>query len=133
MTKSSLSVKTLPPELSSIPSVVRDEPQIYPGRSEDVEETEGTSTLTEERGAILITNIWKHEADYVLDVVSRSLMHHPTFIRNRKPSFFQEREKKKKYLQACLDQRRHFSLFVVSCDGLVGNETKVALAGSLDT
>ena len=36
-------------------------------------------------------------------------------------------EKKKKYLQACLDQRRHFSLslFVVSCDGVLGNEAKV--------
>ena len=31
-----------------IPSVVRDEPQIYPGRSADVEETEGMSTPTEE-------------------------------------------------------------------------------------
>ena len=26
------------------------------------------------------------------------------------------REKKRKYLQACLDQRRHYSPFVVSCD-----------------
>ena len=36
-----------------IPSVVRDEPQIYPGRSADVEETEGMSTPTEERGDLL--------------------------------------------------------------------------------
>ena len=40
-----------------IPSVVRDEPQIYPGRSADVEETEGMSTPTEERGDLLIRNI----------------------------------------------------------------------------
>ena len=33
-----------------IPSVVRDEPQIYPGRSANVEEIEGMSTPTEERG-----------------------------------------------------------------------------------
>ena len=32
-----------------------------------------------------------------------------------------KREKKKKYLQACLDQRRHFSPFVVSWDVLLGN------------
>ena len=32
-----------------IPSAVREEPQIYPGRSADVEETEGMSTPTEER------------------------------------------------------------------------------------
>ena len=38
-----------------IPSVVRDEPQIYPSRSADVsEETEGMSTTTEERGDLLI-------------------------------------------------------------------------------
>ena len=35
-----------------------------------------------------------------------------------------EREKKKKYLQVCLDQRHQFFPFVVSCDGVVGNEAK---------
>ena len=44
-----------------IPSVVRDEPQIYPGRSAVVEETE-------ERGDLLIRNIWKHQTDCMLDV-----------------------------------------------------------------
>jgi hypothetical protein len=29
-------------------------------------------------------------------------------------------EKKKKYLQACLEQRRHFTPFVISTDGLIG-------------
>ena len=41
-----------------MPSVVRDEPLIHPGRSADVEETEGMSTSTEERGDLLIRNIW---------------------------------------------------------------------------
>ena len=37
-------------------------------------------------------------------------MHHPTFIGNWKQSFFLiDVKKKKKYLQAYLDQRRHFS------------------------
>ena len=39
-----------------------------------------------------------------------------------------------KYLQACLDQHRHFSRFVVSCNGVLGNEAKVVLqnlAGSI--
>jgi hypothetical protein len=40
-----------------IPSVVRDEPQIYPGRSVDIEETEGMYTPTEERGNLLIRNL----------------------------------------------------------------------------
>ena len=38
-----------------------------------------------------------------------------------------DREKKKKYLEACLDQLRQFTLFVVSCDGVLGNEAKVVL------
>jgi hypothetical protein len=33
-----------------------------------------------------------------------------------------ENEKKRKYLQPCLDQRRHFSPFVVSTDGMLGRE-----------
>jgi hypothetical protein len=37
------------------------------------------------------------------------------------------REKKKKYLEPCLKQRRHFSPFVVSTDGLFGKEAKIVL------
>ena len=45
--------------------VVRNEPQIYPGRSADDKETEGISTPTEERGDLLIRNIWKHQTDCI--------------------------------------------------------------------
>ena len=38
-----------------------------------------------------------------------------------------EREKKKKYLKACLEQRRHFSPFVASTDGLLGKESRTLL------
>jgi hypothetical protein len=34
----------------------------------------------------------------------------------------QECEKKKKYLQSCLEQRNHFTPFVISTDGLIGRE-----------
>ena len=111
-----------------IPSVVRDEPQIYPSRSAAVEETEGMSTPTEERGDLLIRNLWKHQTDCILDVRITNL-DAPSNI-HRKPEsvlLSHEREKKKKYLQACLDQRRHFSPFVVSCDGVLGKEAKVVL------
>ena len=43
------------------------------GRSADVEETEGMSTPTEERGDILITNIWNHQTDCILDVHTMNL------------------------------------------------------------
>eukprot|EP00978_Attheya_sp_CCMP212_P016616 scaffold43696_cov48-Attheya_sp.AAC.5 len=39
----------------------------------------------------------------------------------------QEMEKKKKYLQACLDQRRNVTPFVSSTDGLMGREGKQQL------
>jgi hypothetical protein len=35
-----------------------------------------------------------------------------------------KREKKKKYLEPCLEQRWHFTPFVVSTDGLLGKEAK---------
>jgi hypothetical protein len=35
--------------------------------------------------------------------------------------------KKNKYLQPCLDQRRHFTPFIVSVDGLIGTEAKTVL------
>jgi hypothetical protein len=38
-----------------------------------------------------------------------------------------EKEKRKKYLKPCLDQRRHFSFVVVSTDGLLGKEAEMIL------
>jgi hypothetical protein len=38
-----------------------------------------------------------------------------------------EREKKRKYLEPCLEQHRHFSPFVVSTNGLIGREAQVML------
>ena len=65
-----------------IPSEVRDEPQIYPGRSADVEETEGMSTPTEECGDLLIMNIFKHPTDCIVDVRITNL-DAPSFPRAR--------------------------------------------------
>ena len=48
----------------------------------DVEDSEGMSTPTEERGDLLIRHIWKHQTDCSLTCVLRILMHHPTFIEN---------------------------------------------------
>ena len=38
-----------------------------------------------------------------------------------------ERDQKKMYLEACLQQRRHFSPFVASVDGLLGVEATATL------
>eukprot|EP00957_Ditylum_brightwellii_P093960 7154549-Ditylum_brightwellii.AAC.1 len=39
----------------------------------------------------------------------------------------QEKEKKAKYLQRCLDQRHHFSPFMMSVDGMLGKEAAMLL------
>ena len=71
-------------------------PRPTTGRSADVEETEGMSTPTEEeRGALLIRNLWKHQTDCMLDVQITNL-DAPSNI-HRKPEavlLSQEREKK---------------------------------------
>jgi hypothetical protein len=38
-----------------------------------------------------------------------------------------EREKKRKCLEPCLEQRRHFSPFVISTDSLIGKEAQTML------
>ena len=40
----------------------------------------------------------------------------------------QEKEKKKKYLQPCLERRRHFTPFVTTTDGLMGKEAQKFVA-----
>ena len=72
------------------------------------------STPTEERGHLQIGNIWKHQTDCILDVRITNL-DAPSNIHRKLEAVLlsHEREKKKKYIQACLDQRRNFSHFVV--------------------
>ena len=54
-----------------------------------------------------------------------------TYIGNRKLSWVCKEEIL--YLQACLDQRRHLCPFVISCDGVLGNEAKVVLQHFADS
>eukprot|EP00957_Ditylum_brightwellii_P142767 10878687-Ditylum_brightwellii.AAC.1 len=39
----------------------------------------------------------------------------------------QEKEKKKKYLRACQENRKNFTLFVVPYDGVFGREAKLLM------
>ena len=84
------------------------------------------TTPIEGRGDLLIRNLSKHQTYCILDVPITNL--HGQSNVDRKPEAVlrsHEREKKKKCLQAYLDQRRHFFPFVVSCDGVLGNEARV--------
>ena len=44
------------------------EPQLYPGRSADVEEAKRMSTLTQGRAVPLMRNLWKHHTNCILHV-----------------------------------------------------------------
>ena len=67
--------------------------------------------------------LWEIGTDGLIDVqiVNTDSRSH----RNRSPEAVlktAERSKKKKHLNHCQQQRRHFTLFVVSTDGMIGDE-----------
>jgi hypothetical protein len=76
----------------------------------------------------LVRGLWARGTDLIIDVpitdvdskTQRSKDPHKVLEAH-------EREKKKKYLEACLEQRRHFSPSVASTDGLLGMESRTLL------
>ena len=123
------------------PSHVRNDPLIYSGRA--VKRTKaapdrsgGTSTqsevqpseVREQKGDLLIRDLWQQGTDSVHDmrVVNTDALTH----RKKDPEkclHEAERGKKKMYLEACLQQRRHFFPFFASVDGLLGVEATATL------
>ena len=120
------------------PSAVRDEPRINPCRTAEQKKaqeqlnTPVTRNLHkndgEKRGDVSIRGLWTRGTDCIIDVrvtdtdAKSNLSKDPAKVLEA-----HEREKKKKYLEACLAQRRHFTPFVVSADGLLGKEAKTLL------
>ncbi len=123
------------------PSAVRDEPKIYPSHPAEPETTSASpaepavtrnlrrnASNTEDRGDVLIRGLWARGTDCIIDV--RITDTDAASNRSKDPLKVlanHEREKKRKYLQPCLHQRRHFTPFVVSTDGLIGSEGKALL------
>ncbi len=114
-----------------VPSAVRVESMIHSRRTaEETKATEAKSPVQrlsrssdEERGDLLIRGFWARGTDVIVDVQVTDT--DSKSYRSRDPHKVlatQEREKKKKYLQPCLEQRKHFTPFVVSTDGLIGPE-----------
>ena len=112
------------------PSAVRDEPIITPSSSPSASGSSSASqapapvvTSPDDRGDLLIRNLWSRGTDCIIDVRVTDL---DAKSQNRKaPSTIlanHEKAKKHKYLAACLQQRCHFVPFVVSTDGLLGRE-----------
>eukprot|EP00957_Ditylum_brightwellii_P010675 808300-Ditylum_brightwellii.AAC.1 len=79
-------------------------------------------------GDLLIRGLWKPQTDAIIDV-SITNTDTKSYISRLLKSVLaaQEREKKEKYLQHCLDQRCHFSSFVVSVDSMLGKEATIVL------
>jgi hypothetical protein len=113
------------------PSAVRVKPMIHSRRTaEETKAKEPKSPVQrlsrssdEEQGDLLIQSFWARGTDVIVNVrvadtdAKTYWSHDP-----HKVLASQEREKKKKYLQSCLEQRKHFTPFVVSTDGLIGRE-----------
>lgn len=111
---------------------VRDEPFINHGhvvsnnRKEEFEkENNGTLVInnTGDRADVSVRGVFQVGTQCSLDVRITNL--DTKSQRNRDPMkalASHEKQKKTKYLQALLDQRRHFVPFVISCDGIFGKE-----------
>jgi hypothetical protein len=99
------------------PSSIRSEPRIFPHNSHSAE-----------RGDLLVHGLFERGIDSIIDfrVVNLDA---PSYV--NKPShdviLTAEKDKKRQYLQPCLDQQRQFFPFVVSTDGVLGAEAKAIL------
>jgi hypothetical protein len=108
-------------------SVVRDEPKIHKCCPAQAGQPYTLITEKEDYGDVLIQGIWERGTDCILDV--RVTDTAPTYQMKDPSKVLEAAEclKKKKYLQPCLDQRRHFTKCIVSLDGLIGKEAKMVL------
>ena len=84
--------------------------------------------VTEQKVDLLIRDLWQQGTGSVHDmrVVNTDALSY-VCRSPEKCHHGAERGKKKKYLEACLQQRRHFSPFLASVYGLLGVETTVNL------
>jgi len=99
------------------------------GAKTNVPSTSSSSDfLNADRGDLLIRGFWEGSTDTIIDVRvtnldSKSYKNLPS----KKALERQEKEKKKKHCKPCENQRRHFTPFVVSTDGMFGFEARAFL------
>ena len=120
-----------------IPSMVCNEPRIHTSctmgtKTAQAEKSQVNQNLkksqNEDHGDLLIRGLWAHGTDCILDIhVTDTDANGYQSKDPKKVLAAQEREKKNKYLQPCLDQHRHFTPFVISTDGLMGKEAKATI------
>jgi len=105
------------------PSNVRDEPLIslcrdIGGENDKHVEPQTGIELEADRGDLLIRGFWDRSTDCIIDVRICDV-HQPSYLVRNPVNILKSAEtsKKRKYLENCLNQRRHFTPFVVSCEG----------------
>ena len=120
--------------LALSPSSVRDEPLINPvplntdkksQESNNNQPTDSQETVSNDgdRGDILVRGLHQNGKDCIIDVRVTDLDSKSYLSRApAKVLKTQEKEKRSKYLEPCLQQRRSFVPFVVSTDGMLGYE-----------
>jgi hypothetical protein len=107
-------------------SAICDEPYIYPSRltaepNADTSSPSDKQVRDDDRGDLLVRGFWTRGTDAIVDVrVTDTDVNTYCSLLKSKVLEKQEREKKKKYLESCLQAHRHFTPFVVSADGLKG-------------
>ena len=80
------------------------------------------------RGDLLLRNLFDKQMDVIVDVrICNTDASSYQSVSPAKALERNEKEKKRKYLQPCLKQRRSFTPFVMSVDGMLGNEAKSLL------
>ena len=107
-------------------SATRIEPPIY--TVPDSSNSNGDDVPKEDRGDVAVDGFWSRQTTCIFDIRvtdadSASYSQKDT----AKSLANQEREKKQKYLQACLDRRRHFTPLVFTVDGVPGVEAQRAI------
>ena len=123
------------------PSHVCNDPLIYLGRAvkrmkatparkneDSGQTTSQPPEVTEQKGYLLIRDLWQQGTNSVHDM-SVVNTDDPTNQKKDPEKCLHEAEqgKKKIYLEACLQKRRHFSPFFASVDNLLGEEATATL------
>jgi hypothetical protein len=105
-------------------SVVRAEPRIFNGSpATNSDNASPTLEASGERGDLLVRVFWENGMDAIIDVRCVDTDAKSYYSRNpAKILKSAEMAKKNKYLEHCLQQRRAFTPFVISLDGLLGYE-----------
>ena len=110
------------------PSAVIDEPLIQNGRCAQGTGPDATPAIPELRGDVLARGFWERNTSAVFDVRvtdTNAQSHRDTPADRILAS--QEKDKKRKYLTACLDKRMTFTPLVFSVDGQRGMEANAAI------